>query len=67
MLRIASPVDAVAADHEHDGFWRVEHVFTAYWTIAVSGAFNAAVSVPDSNGHANAARLHSSRQPWYQW
>ena len=66
MLRIASAVDAMAADHEYDGFWRVEHVFAAYRTVAVSGAFNAAVSVPDSNGHANAACLQSFRQPWYE-
>lgn len=57
VLVVAEVVDAVPAAHEDDRLRGGEHVFAADGTVAVGGAFDAAVGVADGNGHADAAGL----------
>ena len=57
MLVVAAVMDAVAATHEDYWFGRGEHVFAAYWTVAVGGALDAAVGVTYGDGHTYGACL----------
>ena len=57
VLIVTTVMDAVAAAHKYDGLRRGKHIFATNGTVAVGGALDAAMSVADGDGHANAAGL----------
>jgi hypothetical protein len=61
VFSITGLVYAVAAAHEDDGLDGSEHVLAADGTVAVGGAFDAAVRVSYGHGQADVATLCGHR------
>lgn len=57
MIRIAFLVNAMSTSHENNSVRGREHVFSANRTVALSGAFDAAMRVLDRNGYAYTTSL----------
>ena len=56
---IATFVNCVATWHKNHGLWGCEHVITAYRAIAIRGALDTPMSIPDRNSHACRAGLNT--------